>query len=171
MIQDWTWSQARQRHAEALGLLTLRVSVGSMMLFGHGLSKLERLGQQPLKFADPLGIGAGPSLGLAAFAEVVCAALLIAGLWTRLAATPLLVTMLVAAWVVHGADPWVKKELALMYAWPTLALMLTGPGRWSIDAWWAARRRGGPGGPGGPAPREARAQAPGDAPLDRPDSP
>jgi putative oxidoreductase len=48
--------------------------------------------------------------------------------------------MLVAAFVVHGDDPWSKKELALLYAIPFLTLGLTGPGRFSIDAWWQKRR-------------------------------
>lgn len=52
----------------------------------------------------------------------------------------LLVTMVVAAFVVHGADPFGKKELALLYGAGALTLMLTGAGRLSIDALVARRR-------------------------------
>jgi len=45
----------------------------------------------------------------------------------------------VAAVAVNGADPWMmgagrSKEPALLYLVPFLALVFTGPGRFSIDA-------------------------------------
>lgn len=137
-------NEQRQMWGQALGLLTLRVSFGAMMLFGHGLGKFERLGQTPIKFADPLGLGEAPSLVLAIGAEVGAAALLIVGLGTRVAAIPFVITMLVAAFIVHGADPWAKKELAVLYACAGVVLMCTGAGKLSADAylsrWWRGRR-------------------------------
>ena len=56
-------------------------------------------------------------------------------------AFPLMITMVVAAFVVHGADPFGKKELALLYGAGALTLMLTGAGRLSIDALVGWRRR------------------------------
>lgn len=116
-----------------LGLLGLRVAVGSMMLFGHGLGKLDKIGAGPIEWADPIGVGPAASLYLAIFAEVVCAGLLALGLFTRFAAIPLLITMLVAAFIVHADDPWNKQEFALLYAVPFLTLLLTGGGRASLD--------------------------------------
>ena len=123
----------KKQAAEAAGLLILRLAVGGMMLT-HGWPKLQRLLQTPDQFADPLGLGPELSLGLAVLAEVVCAVLIVFGVATRLAAVPLLATMLVAAFIVHGADPFGKKELALLYGAGTLTLMLTGAGRLSVDA-------------------------------------
>jgi putative oxidoreductase len=40
----------------------------------------------------------------------------------------------VAAFVIHGGDPWKKKEFALLYAVPFLTLILTGGGRYSLEA-------------------------------------
>ncbi len=125
-----------------VGLLVLRVAVGAMMLFGHGIGKAAKLGADPIRFPDPLGVGAAMSLYLATFSELICAALLIIGLATRLAAVPFLITMLVAAFIFHGDDPWGKKEFALLYAVPALVLALTGPGRWSVDGWWSRRKTG-----------------------------
>ncbi len=55
--------------------------------------------------------------------------------------------MLVAAFIIHGDDPFKKQEFALLYAVPCVALMLTGPGRLSLDAlvlgWWRARQESG----------------------------
>ena len=42
--------------------------------------------------------------------------------------------MLVAAGLIHADDPWAKKEFALMYLLPFLALLFTGAGRFSLDA-------------------------------------
>lgn len=113
------------------------------MLLGHGLTKLLEFSTKVDTFADPLGVGSGASLALAIFGEVVCSALLVLGLGTRVAAIPLLITMLVAAMIVHADDPWARKELALLYAVPALTLLLTGPGRFSLDAllvgWWERR--------------------------------
>lgn len=116
-----------------LGLLVLRLTIGPMMLFAHGLPKLLDFSAKADTFADPLGVGATTSLVLAIFGELVCAALITLGVATRAAAVPLLVTMLVAALIVHGDDPWARKEFALLYAVPALVLVFTGPGRFSID--------------------------------------
>ena len=42
--------------------------------------------------------------------------------------------MLVAAFIVHGEDPFQKKEFALLYAVPFLMLIFTGAGAFSVDA-------------------------------------
>lgn len=115
------------------GLLLLRVATGSLMLFGHGLSKLLNFSERAGVFADPLGVGPALSLSLAVFAEVFCALAIILGFMTRFAAVPLVITMVVIAFIVHDGDPWGKKEFALLYAVPFLTLFLTGPGRFSLD--------------------------------------
>jgi putative oxidoreductase len=126
-------SDAKTRMREAVGLLILRLAVGGMMLT-HGWPKLMRLFETPEKFADPIGLGPELSLALTAFAEVVCASLLVTGAWTRAAAVPFLITMLVAAFIVHGDDPFKKQELALLYGAGAMTLMLTGAGDFSADA-------------------------------------
>lgn len=117
-----------------LGLLVMRVLAGSFMLFGHGVGKMRGFSVMVTAFPDPIGVGSALSLVLAIFAEVVCSVLVMLGLATRLACIPLLATMLVAAAVVHGQDPWAKKEFALLYAIQFLTLLFTGPGMFSIDA-------------------------------------
>lgn len=41
--------------------------------------------------------------------------------------------MVIALFVVHGADPWQKKELAAVYLAVYVGLFLTGPGTFSLD--------------------------------------
>ena len=115
-----------------LGLLVLRLSSGGLMVLLHGWPKFEKL-MNGGKFADPIGLGSQASLILATGAELGCAALVVLGLLTRLACIPLLFTLFIAVFVVHGTDPLIKKELALLYAGPFLTLLLIGPGRWSLD--------------------------------------
>lgn len=47
--------------------------------------------------------------------------------------------MAVAAFIIHGADPLAKKELALLYLAAFAAIGLTGPGRFALDAWLPGR--------------------------------
>ena len=115
-----------------IGLALLRIVPAALML-SHGIPKFQKLIAGNFEFADPIGIGATPSLFLTVIAEFVCPILIIIGFKARWAAIPSLITMLVAAFVVHGADPLAKKELALLYAVFFLAVALLGPGKYSID--------------------------------------
>ena len=124
-----------------IGLLILRVGIGAFMLAAHGWGKLANFGELAGTFPDPIGLGSTISLLLAIFAEVLCALLIIIGLGTRFAAVPLLITMLVAAFVVHADDPWGKKEFALLYAIPFLTLIFSGGGRFALDAVIRRRRQ------------------------------
>lgn len=118
---------------ENFGIFVLRVSVGSLMLLGHGMPKLMNYYDKYDTFPDPLGIGNDISFFLAVFAEVVCSMALILGLFTRLAVIPLIATMLVAILVIHIDDPWAKKEFAIMYLLPYITLYFTGSGEYSMD--------------------------------------
>ena len=90
-------------------LLFLRLFIGGMML-SHGWAKL------------------------ASFST-----LLIFGLMTRLAALPLMFGMLMAFFVIHGADPFAVRELPLLYLGVYVFLLWGGAGSYSLDEW--IRRR------------------------------
>ena len=122
-----------------LALLLVRLLAGGMMLT-HGIPKISRFfGEGPVQFADPFGLGPEISLGLAIFAEVACAILVMIGFKTRWATIPLMITMLVAAFYAHGSDPFSKKELSLTFF--TLFLSInSGPGRYSVDEWIKRRK-------------------------------
>jgi putative oxidoreductase len=114
--------------------LILRLSLGLMML-NHGLPKLMNLfGNGAIRFGNPLGIGVTASLILVVFAEVVCSILVALGFFTRWAIIPIIITMIVALVTVHWHDGMDKKEGALMYLLPYIALFLLGSGKYSVDA-------------------------------------
>lgn len=117
-----------------LGLLLLRLSAGGTMALAHGLSKMNRFAELSERFPDPLGVGSWASAALAIFAELGCGVAVALGLFTRAALLPLMVTMGVAAFVIHGDDPFRKQELALIYLAMYTTLLATGPGRFSLDA-------------------------------------
>jgi putative oxidoreductase len=129
------FARAHQENLTAsVGLLLLRIGFGGVLLAGHGWGKLTGFGKMAPLFPDPLGLGSNVSLALAVFAEVFCAAAVILGFFTRLAVIPIAVTMLVAFGIVHAADPFANKELALLYLIPMVTLLFTGAGRFSADA-------------------------------------
>lgn len=123
-IGNNTWSN--------IGLLIFRLVIGGFMLT-HGLQKLNNFDMMSAAFPDPLGVGSTLSLGLIIFAEFFCSALIILGLFTRLATIPLMIGMIVAAFIIHGNDPFAVKELSLFYLSLYVGLIFTGAGKYSLD--------------------------------------
>lgn len=119
-----------------LALLLLRVWFGASMLALHGWGKVMNFSTYAEKFADPFGIGKMPSLALAVFGEVVCSALLVAGLFTRVAALGTGITMAVAFWYAHGGrlSGQGNGEMAFLYLGVYVVLFVAGGGRFSLDA-------------------------------------
>ena len=112
-----------------LSLLLVRLAAGGFM-FTHGFGKLVN---GNFEFGDPIGLGPELSLGLTVFAEILCASLVLVGLFTRLAVIPLIITMLVAVFIVHADHDFGKKELGLFYLINYLVIFLSGAGKYSLD--------------------------------------
>lgn len=114
-------------------LLVTRIFVGFAML-SHGFPKLqELLSGQEIQFFNFLGLSDRTSLILAVFAEFVCSIFIILGLFTRFAVIFLIITMAVAGLIVHGGDPFQKRETSLLYLSVYLMFFAIGPGKYSID--------------------------------------
>ena len=118
------------------------------MLWLHGKDKLLNFEDKMAKFNN-IVVNSKVSLGLTVFAEVLCAGLLVIGLFSRLSALALAITMGVALYKVHelklvGAG---SGELALLYFMGFATLVFTGPGKFSADGNFG----GGGGGGGGKA--------------------
>jgi putative oxidoreductase len=122
-----------------LAALLLRLAFGGLMI-PHGWQKLSGLLAGKTQFADPVGLGEYPSLVLTVFAEFFCAWLVVVGLFHRLALIPLMITMLVAAFVVHANDAFDAKEHALLFLGAYVPMWLLGPGRYSVDALLARQK-------------------------------
>ncbi|GGP01768.1 oxidoreductase [Cloacibacterium rupense] len=113
-------------------LLALRIFVGLGMLT-HGFPKLMMLLTGKIEFINFFGIGQKTSLILAVFAEVLCSLFILMGLFTRFTVIPLIITMLVAVFIVHANQSFSKQEMALLYLFHYLIIFVAGPGSISID--------------------------------------
>lgn len=116
------------------GVTLLRIFAGVSLALAHGIGKLppsEGLigGTAKMGFPAPEFFA-----WAAALSEFLGGILLALGLFTRVAAFLIAVTMLVALVGVHGADPFQKQELAFMYFFIALAFLLKGSSDWSVDS-------------------------------------
>lgn len=114
-----------------------RLLLGMRILFGvlfltHGYIKLVEFENLLQTFPDLIGIGAEESLVLVIFAEFFCAMAFIAGFLFRLTLLPMIFAMGVAFFLAHGGSI-VNGELALIYLGVFIMMLLTGPGRYSVD--------------------------------------
>lgn len=119
--------------SEDFGYLVLRLGAGGTMFWQHGWPKLMAFSDKVDSFADPFGLGSAFSLVLLLLAEVLCSALVVLGLWTRLAVIPLIIAMTVVVFMVKGDAEFAEKELAAVYLMSFVVLLFTGSGRFSID--------------------------------------
>jgi putative oxidoreductase len=117
----------------SLALFILRIGAGSLMMVQHGLVKLQGFAAKANTFADPFGLGPTTSLSLVIFAEFFCTAFIILGLFTRLAAIPLVIAMSVALFISNKGNFFGRGELPGIFLICFLILLLTGPGRFSLD--------------------------------------
>lgn len=116
-----------------LGLLIFRLAIAALMLT-HGFPKLlDFFSADEIKFGDPIGLGEQLTFSLAVFAEFICSVFIIAGFLTRFAAIPIIITMAVAALIVHVPDGFGKQELPLLYMFGFILLVFTGAGKYSVD--------------------------------------
>jgi uncharacterized membrane protein YphA (DoxX/SURF4 family) len=144
-------------------VILVRLLVGLVVFFPEGI--------QRLIFPDILGAGRFARIGipfpdvtgpLVGTVETVCGALIILGLFTRLAAVPIIVIMTVAIistkipillghdlWIFHLAQDiersgfWsmmheARADLTMLLG--SIYLLIRGGGRWSVDACFASPR-------------------------------
>jgi uncharacterized membrane protein YphA (DoxX/SURF4 family) len=158
-----SWADLFYTEAPAWSIL-VRLLVGLVVFLPEGLQKLI--------FPDVLGAGRfarigipfpdvmGPFVGVV---ETVCGALIILGLFTRLAAIPLIIIMIVAListklpiwlghdlWIFHLAQDikrtglWsmmheARADLTMLLG--CIYLLIVGAGRWSVDALLSGRAK------------------------------
>jgi putative oxidoreductase len=141
-------SALKERSQIDAGLLLLRLGVGTLMFGLHGWARLIRgfnysVFDAPWPFVDlvaSLGFPIAGAFAVAsALSESIGAFLLAVGLFTRPAAAVLAIDMAVAVYnEISGGDSF---ELPALYFIGAVALMITGPGRYALDA--LRRRRSG----------------------------
>ena len=125
-------STAYSETAFNIGTFVLRASLGLLMAFNHGFEKITNFNESAPTFFDPFHIGHRLSLGLCIFAELFAAMLLVLGLFSRIAALILVINMAVAVYMLRHAGIH-HSEDAIIYLAGFFILLLTGPGKYSVD--------------------------------------
>ena len=155
-VQGTDWRQALLATAAPGWSILVRLLVGLVVFFPEGIQKLV--------FPDILGTGRFAHIGipypdimgpLVGVVETLCGALIILGLFTRLAAIPLIAIMVVAIVstkipILLGHDFWIfhlpklprygfwsmaheaRADFCMLLG--SLYLLIEGGGRWSLDA-------------------------------------
>lgn len=132
----------------AVGHFILRAAAGLMIFYIHGWHKLQggiaylqhgttwKLAEEVAEMHFPAPV---PSAFMATIVQFVCALLLAVGLFTRVNAALLAVTLSVAILqnVLANRDP----QLAALYVLVIVSLVFLGGGRFSIDARLFSRRQ------------------------------
>ena len=122
-------------------MLLVRIFVGVAMIILHGLPKFTKfMAGGEIQFYNFLGLGSNTTLILAILVELICAFLIMIGLFTRAASLLLILVMAVAAIAVHAADPFTIKESSLLYLSLFALIFAFGPRKFSIDNMIAKRR-------------------------------
>ena len=116
-----------------IATLFLRLGIGVLMM-RHGYDKLMHFSEMHNSFMNFMGLGSSASLALLIFAEFFCSLFLILGLFTRLAAIPLIISSTVALVQAHHMEVFGKGEAITLYLIGYLVLLLVGPGRVSVDS-------------------------------------
>jgi putative oxidoreductase len=127
-----------------LGLLWLRVLMGAGIA-SHGYGKvfgghIDQFAQGVAKLGFPMPDAFAWAAALSEVLGGLCVAL---GLGTRYAAGAVFITMSVAAFRQHAADPFKTKELALAYWTMAGALVLLGGGAYALENVLRRGRSGG----------------------------
>jgi len=117
----------------SFSLFVLRICVSISMIYLHGYPRLINFSKISSEFADPLGFGTEISLALVVFAEFFCSLFLIIGLLTRWICVPLIITMIVATWIVNGGKDFIFQEKSFIYLICYSSLLISGSGYFSLD--------------------------------------
>ena len=135
MIRNFIFGYIDQKSSTTnFALLILRLFTGLSMAIAHGFGKLP----PSENFIESTGNLGFPFPFIfawaAALSEFLGGIFITLGLFTRPASFFLGITMLTAAFLSHGGDPFSNKEKALLYLCISVFLLLTGAGKYSVDA-------------------------------------
>ena len=131
MFYNYLFPQYCREKVVSLLILALRVFFG-VLFFTHGLDKMINFNTLSETYPSVLGFGSYMTLMVSIFCEFACSLFLIAGLMERIVLLPMIASMAVAFFDIHdGMFP--DGELSLIYLILFVVLLLTGPGRYSVD--------------------------------------
>lgn len=119
----------------ATGLTIIRISTGLLMAY-HGLEIFDRATMEGYLTWDIFKAMPAPAfmIYLGKSLELITGICFIIGLFTRLAATFMMIDMLFICFVVGDGRFYYQDQHPFLFAMIALVYFFTGPGRWSLDA-------------------------------------
>jgi uncharacterized membrane protein YphA (DoxX/SURF4 family) len=161
-VRYWSWRLYHvdeNSKATDLGLLALRVAVCLCLIYHHGAEKFYDFHELTHHNLDPVGLGVTASVIISGISDGICSLFVLLGFVSRYAALFVLGVLNTVWWLMdhgvdrlfglpvplrpgtHGAD--LQAQLHTMpsfmnvplYILGFLAVLLAGPGRYSLDKW------------------------------------
>ncbi len=114
-------------------MFLFRIAVCLEMIFVHGFKKLGFGVEGTEKVPNPLHLPEVFNYAFAVAANIFFPFLVMVGLCTRLATLPTLAVTLTGYFVLHRNDTALVKDTPFIYSIIFLFILLTGPGKYSID--------------------------------------
>jgi putative oxidoreductase len=136
-VDAFGWFDRRRDYAA----LFIRLAIGTRLISGtqdnvFSYARMEEFSHFLAAHGTPWPL-AGAFVSV--YAQFVCGALFIAGLWTRPAAAVMAINFLAALLIAHRQTPFEVTWPALMMLAAALFFLFHGAGRPSVDAWLAER--------------------------------
>jgi putative oxidoreductase len=116
-----------------ISFLILRLIMGLTMCVNHGYDKLVNFAKYKSEFTNLFGMGSTTTLALVVFAEFFCALFITIGLFTRFTVLPMVICMGYAFFKSHNSELFGDGEHAALFLSGYLAILLCGPGKYSVD--------------------------------------
>ena len=120
-------------------VLLLRIVI-SVLIFHHGLTKLNLYLEGVYQFPDPFGLGSRATLIIVGLCELIFPFFILVGYKTRLAVLPLILIQVVALFFVHGGDPVLEHINILLYLLGLGLLLHLGAGGYSLTFYREQRK-------------------------------
>jgi putative oxidoreductase len=133
-LREWLFGSATTGPTGDAGMMLLRVFAGLALVYQHGRGKIPP-SEGFVGRVDGMGFPAPEMFAwMAGIAEVGGGLLLAVGLLTRPVAAILVVHFIIVAFLAHAGDPFGRRELPLFFLFTSLMFVLTGAGRYALDA-------------------------------------
>ena len=119
--------------AFSVAMLALRL-ISGVLIMHHGYGKLIHFNETAQHMQGLFGLPPTIATALIVFAEFFCGLFIVMGLFTRLAAIPLIIAMCVALFKANNGQVFAVGETATLYLGAFIVLLFVGPGRVSVDS-------------------------------------